>query len=194
MTKPRSICVYCGSSGRGPAVHREAAGEFGRLLAHERITLVYGGGHVGLMGVIADAVLNAGGRVIGVIPEHLMRAEVGHGAVSELVVVPSMHDRKRIMFERSDAFVALPGGPGTLDETFEILTWRQLLLHDKPLVIVNLDGYWNALLALIEHMITMRYATRRVHGLYEVVERVDQILPAIAAAAPSRVATDTDRL
>lgn len=194
MTKPRSICVYCGSSSRGPASHKQAAGELGRLLARENITLVYGGGHVGLMGVIADAVLSNGGHVIGVIPEHLVRAEVGHGAVSELVVVPSMHERKRIMFERSDAFVALPGGPGTLDETFEILTWRQLQLHDKPLVIANLDGYWTKLLALIDHLVETHYATNRVHQLFKVVERIDQILPTIVAAAPSRVLTDTDRL
>jgi uncharacterized protein (TIGR00730 family) len=194
MTKPRAICVYCGSSGRGPPAHREAAIEFGRLLAREGITLVYGGGHVGLMGQIADAVLSNGGRVVGVIPDHLVQTEVGHGAVSELVVVPSMHDRKRIMFERADAFVALPGGPGTLDETFEILTWRQLGLHDKPLIIANFDGYWSKLLALIDHMIETRYATRRIYDLFDVVERVDQILPAIIAAAPSRMKTDSDRL
>src|SRR6185369_2172118 len=138
MVKPRSVCVYCGSSDRGPEPHREAAVKLGQALAREGVELVFGGGRVGLMGVIADAVLSGGGRATGVIPEHLLRAEVGHGRVTELIIVPNMHERKETMFRRADAFIVLPGGPGTLDETFEILTWRQLQLHDKPIVIVDL--------------------------------------------------------
>jgi uncharacterized protein (TIGR00730 family) len=143
---------------------------------------VFGGGRVGLMGVIADAALSAGGRVTGIIPDHLIRAEVGHGSVSELIVVDSMHVRKQTMFQRSDAFAVLPGGPGTLDETFEILTWRQIRLHDKPLVVCNLDGYWDKLLELIDMMIDSKYARPEFQSFYSVVSQVEDILPAIEEA------------
>jgi hypothetical protein len=191
MTDIRSLCVYCGSSDLGPPEHRIAAAKLGQILAKEGVDLVYGGGRVGLMGVIADATLAAGGRVVGIIPDHLIRAEVGHGNVSELIVVDSMHVRKETMFQRSDAFAVLPGGPGTLDETFEILTWRQLRLHDKPVVICNLDGYWDKLLDLVETFIGARYARPEFRDFYTVVSRVEEILPAIEAAhapvLPARV-------
>lgn len=191
MAVIRSLCVYCGSSDLGPPEHRVAAASLGRLLAAAGIELVYGGGRVGLMGIIADAALSAGGRVTGIIPEHLIRAEVGHGTVSELIVVDSMHVRKETMFQRSDAFAILPGGPGTLDETFEMLTWRQLRLHDKPIVICNLGGYWNKLLDLIEMFIEAKYARPEFRDFYTVVDRVEDILPAIEAARapaiPARV-------
>lgn len=191
MAVIRSLCVYCGSSDLGPPEHRVAAASLGRLLAAAGIELVYGGGRVGLMGIIADAALSAGGRVTGIIPEHLIRAEVGHGTVSELIVVDSMHVRKETMFQRSDAFAILPGGPGTLDETFEMLTWRQLRLHDKPIVICNLGGYWNKLLDLIEMFIEAKYARPEFRDFYTVVDRVEDILPAIegarAPAIPARV-------
>lgn len=191
MTAIRSLCVYCGSSDLGPPSHRLAAARLGRILAAKGIELVFGGGRVGLMGVIADAALSAGGRVTGIIPDHLIRAEVGHGAVSELIVVDSMHVRKETMFQRSDAFAVLPGGPGTLDETFEILTWRQIRLHDKPLVVCNLDGYWDKLLELIDMMIDSKYARPEFRTFYSVVSQVEDILPAIeearAPAIPARV-------
>jgi uncharacterized protein (TIGR00730 family) len=191
MAVIRSLCVYCGSSDLGPPEHRVAAASLGRLLAAAGIELVYGGGRVGLMGIIADAALSAGGRVTGIIPEYLIRAEVGHGTVSELIVVDSMHVRKETMFQRSDAFAILPGGPGTLDETFEMLTWRQLRLHDKPIVICNLGGYWNKLLDLIEMFIEAKYARPEFRDFYTVVDRVEDILPAIegarAPAIPARV-------
>ena len=171
MSQVRSICVYCGSSDRGPAAHRAAARHLGRLMAESGIQLVFGGGRVGLMGTIADSAMQAGGRVVGIIPEHLVRAEVGHADVSELIVVANMHTRKEIMFTRADGFVVLPGGPGTLDELFEILTWRQLGLHDKPVVIVNLDGYWDTLIALIESMIETDYARPSFRDFYTVVGR-----------------------
>jgi len=116
------------------------------------VTLVYGGGRVGLMGLMADACLQAGGAVVGVIPEFLRRWEVGHGAVTELVVVDNMHQRKQTMFDRSDAFAILPGGLGTLDETFEILTWKQLRLHDKPIALIDVAGYWRPFTALFDHV------------------------------------------
>lgn len=151
-------------------------------MAEAGIDLVYGGGRVGLMGVIADAVIAANGRVIGVIPDHLVRKEVGHGQASELIVVASMHERKEIMFRRSDAFVVMPGGAGTLDEAFEILTWRQLRLHDKPVIIANLEGYWDPLLALIESTIATGYAQPGFRDLYQVVRDVDAILPLLRGA------------
>lgn len=191
MADIRSLCVYCGSSDLGAPSHRLAAAELGRLLAAEGVELVFGGGRVGLMGIIADAALSSGGRVTGIIPDHLIRAEVGHGNVSELIVVDSMHVRKETMFQRSDAFAILPGGPGTLDEAFEILTWRQLRLHDKPVVICNLDGYWDKLLDLIEMFIEAKYARPEFRDFYTVVKRIEDILPAIEAARapaiPARV-------
>jgi uncharacterized protein (TIGR00730 family) len=182
----RAICVYCGSSNDGPPSHREAAFKFGAQLASEGIDLVYGGGRVGLMGAVADGAITGGGRVVGIIPEHLMRAEVGHGQVSELHVVPSMHVRKEMMFARSDGFAVLPGGPGTLDEMFEILTWRQLSLHDKPLVVCNLDGYWSKLLGAIDGIIESRYAKPSFRDFYRVVDTIDDLLPALRAAPASR--------
>jgi uncharacterized protein (TIGR00730 family) len=191
MTAIRSLCVYCGSSDLGPPEHRIAAATLGRILAAKSIELVFGGGRVGLMGVIADATLSAGGRATGIIPDHLIRAEVGHGSVSELIVVDSMHERKETMFQRSDAFAILPGGPGTLDETFEILTWRQLRLHDKPVVICNLGGYWDKLIELVEMMIAEKYARPEFRDFYTVVDRIEDILPAIdvarAPTIPARV-------
>jgi uncharacterized protein (TIGR00730 family) len=191
MAAIRSLCVYCGSSDQGPPSHRIAAAQLGRILAAEGIELVFGGGRVGLMGVIADAALSAGGRVTGIIPDHLIRAEVGHGSVSELIVVSSMHERKQMMFQRSDAFAVLPGGPGTLDEMFEILTWRQLRLHDKPTVICNLDGYWDKLIDLIETMLATKYARPEFRSFYSVVNQVEDIVPAIeearSPAIPARV-------
>jgi uncharacterized protein (TIGR00730 family) len=194
MARFRSLCVYCGSSDLGAKVHRDAAAALGRLLAAEGVELVFGGGRVGLMGVIADAALSAGGHVTGIIPEHLVRAEVGHGSVSELIIVDSMHVRKETMFQRADAFAILPGGPGTLDEMFEILTWRQLRLHDKPVVICNLGGYWDKLIDLIEMIIAENYARPDFRDFYTVVDRIEDILPAIAAAAPPALEAQPQKL
>jgi uncharacterized protein (TIGR00730 family) len=194
MADPRTVCVFCGSSDLAARSHRLAAARLGRRFAHAGIELVFGGGRVGLMGVIADAALAAGGRVVGVIPDHLVKDEVGHGRVSELIVTRTMHERKQTMFARSDAFVVLPGGPGTLDETFEILTWRQLRLHDKPVVICDLGGYWTPLTALIDHMIRRRYLRPDFRSFYSVVPGVDAVLPALAAAPAPRRPTRTDRV
>jgi uncharacterized protein (TIGR00730 family) len=187
MVRIRSLCVYCGSSNDAPESHRQAARRLGVMLATSGIELVFGGGHVGLMGVIADAALGAGGRVTGVIPEHLVRAEVGHAKVTELVVVKSMHERKETMFVRSDAFAVLPGGFGTLDEFFEVLTWRQLRLHDRPIVLVDLEGYWRPLLRLVDHLVEQRYSRPENRELIRVVGDIDEVLPAIFAEAPPRV-------
>jgi hypothetical protein len=182
-----SLCVYCGSSsGHDPRHAREAA-KFGRILGAACIELVYGGGNIGLMGVVADAALEAGGRVTGVIPTDLKRIELAHGGLDELVVVESMHDRKRRMFERADAFAVLPGGVGTLDETFEIITWRQLGLHGKPIVIVDEGGYWRPLIDLIEHTVQAGFTGPAIRDLFVVVNRVEDVLPAINALPETRV-------
>ncbi len=142
--------------------------------------LIYGGGRVGLMGKVADAVIEGGGQVIGVIPKHLEDAEVGHRGLSELKVVDSMHTRKRMMFDLSDAFVVLPGGPGTLDEAFEVITWRQLQLHDKPVIIVNIDGYWDKLVELFDHVITSGFARPATLQHFSVVNSVGRLFDMLA--------------
>ena len=146
----QSICVFCGSSTGERPEYVQAASDFGRLLAEQGITVVYGGGNVGLMGVLADSALAAGGRVIGVIPQHLVDKELAHSDV-DLRIVGSMHERKALMAELADAFVALPGGIGTFEEFFEILTWSQLGLHSKPCGLLNVAGYYDPLVAMLEH-------------------------------------------
>jgi uncharacterized protein (TIGR00730 family) len=147
----KTVCVFCGSqAGRQPEYER-ATRELARVLLQHDVGLVYGGGHVGLMGALADAMLAGGGRVTGVIPQHLMRPEVAHQDLTELVVVDSMHARKRIMADRSDAFIVLPGGYGTLEEMFEMVTWLQLRLQSKPVGVVNVEGYFDALVRFLEH-------------------------------------------
>lgn len=171
-----SVAVFCGASGGADPAFRAAAEALGRGLAEAGIRLVYGGGRVGLMGAIADAALGAGGRVVGVIPEFLRRWEVAHEGLAELVVTDSMHSRKRRMFELSDAFVALPGGLGTLDETIEIITWRQLKLHDKPVLLCDVLGSAAPLVAAIEAAIAAGFARSEVRGLFEVVPDVPALL------------------
>ena len=182
MTEIKSVCVYCGSSSRVSERYRQLAERLGRLVAARGVDLVYGGGRVGLMGLAADAALAAGGRVVGIIPEHIQQLEVEHTGLSELLVVDSMHTRKRLMFERSDAFVVLPGGLGTLDETVEIITWRQLGLHDKPVVIVDDGDYWQPFIGLIDHMIDSGFARDEHRSLYAVVSSVDAVFDALARA------------
>ena len=184
----KALCVYCGSSGKVRDSHLQAARQLGGLAAEAGVDIVYGGGRVGLMGALAEGALAAGGRVIGIIPQHLEVLEVGHRGASEYLVVESMHERKQLMAERSDAFCALPGGLGTLDETFEIVTWRQLKLHDKPVILVNIEGFWDPLLRLIEHQTAEGYL-RGSEGLIHVVERVEQVLET-AASAPAPTLPD----
>lgn len=147
----RSVCVFCGSQSGARPEYLAAARELGGMLARHGVGIVYGGGHVGLMGAVADAALAAGGRVVGVIPEHLMRPEVAHQSLTELIVVDTMHTRKRLMAERSDAFIVLPGGYGTFEEMFETVTWLQLKLHTKPVGILNVENYFDHLLQFLRH-------------------------------------------
>ena len=153
----KSICVYCGSNAGNRPIYAERAVALGQRIAHEGLALIYGGGNVGLMGLAADAALAAGGEVIGVIPEQLVTWEVAHKGVSRLEVVANMHERKMRMFDLSDAFVALPGGFGTLDEMFEMLTWRQLGIGDKPCAFLDVDDFYAPLLQMIDRMVAERF-------------------------------------
>lgn len=182
MHKFRKICVYCGSSSGGDPAFVAAARRFGRILAENDIGLVYGGGDLGLMGAVAHAVLEAGGHVTGIIPHFLQKKERMLESVQDLLIVEDMHERKRLMFERADAFVALPGGVGTLEELVEQLTWVQLQRHDKPVMIANVGGFWRPLLALLDHMRQQGFIRPQLEARYMVCDTVDQILPQIQAA------------
>ena len=193
MTGIQRVCVYCGSSSRVAEPYREAARRTGRLLGEAGMELIYGGGHVGLMGLTADAALSAGGRVIGIIPDFLHSRELTHKSLSELIVVGSMHERKQRMFERSDAFAILPGGLGTLDETFECMTWKQLGLHDKPIVIVDVEGYWKPLLALLDHALTAGFAPERMRNAVQVVPGPEELIAVLKSAAPPQIPPRPER-
>jgi uncharacterized protein (TIGR00730 family) len=190
MPNIRRLCVYCGSSGAVDRQYREAGTELGACLAAAGIGLVYGGGRVGLMGLLADAALAGGGEVIGIIPSRLRDAELAHPGATEMVVVDSMHERKRLMAEKADAFAILPGGIGTLDETFEILSWKQLGLHDKPILLVDIGGYWATLRALLDDIVTKGFARLEVRELLRVVPTVVALMARLEVdPAPPR---DTD--
>jgi uncharacterized protein (TIGR00730 family) len=183
MSEIKNICVYCGSGdGRNPAF-KATADTFGRLLAENGIGLVYGGGSLGLMGTVARAVLRNGGQVTGIIPEFLTEREQMLRDVQDLVVTPDMHARKRMMFEKADAFVALPGGIGTLEETVEMLTWGQLGRHQKPIALANIDGYWDPLCELLDHMRQEAFIREGLDVGYIVVDRVEELIPRIRRAA-----------
>jgi uncharacterized protein (TIGR00730 family) len=194
MSFESSLCVYCGSGLGVDSRHLEAARDLGRLLAERRIRLIYGGARIGLMGTLADAALAAGGEVVGIIPGHLDKTELGHRGATELIVVDSMHERKYMMFEESDAFAIMPGGLGTLDETFEMLTWRKLGLHDKPIILVDIAGYWRPLLALIDHVIIQGFAAPTDRDLYKVVTNVAELVQAVETAPRPKTAAQPERL
>ncbi len=194
MTQIRSLCVLCGSREGTDPVYRDVAVRLGRLVAEQDVRLIYGGGSIGLMGIIADAVLSAGGEVVGVIPDFLIRSEVGHHDLTDLVITDSMHDRKRRMFEMADAFVVLPGGLGTLDETFELITWRQLRLHDSPIVILDVDGYWAPLISLIDATIAAGFADPATTELFSVVGTPEEVLQTLACVPPAKQEALTSHL
>jgi uncharacterized protein (TIGR00730 family) len=183
MNKIKTVCVYCGS-GPGTNPHFvEAAIAFGKALAEGGIRLVYGGGSIGLMGAVATSVLDHGGTVTGIRPGFLTARENALKRVQELIVTPDMHERKRLMFEHSDAFVALPGGIGTLEELVEQLTWQQLGRHTKPVLLANIDGFWEPLLALLAHMRATQFIRASLAVDILKAERVEDILPRLQAAA-----------
>jgi len=183
MAKKVSICVYCGAHpGRAPA-YEAAASALGAALAAADMRLIYGAGDAGLMGAAARAARAAGGDTFGVIPAHLMRREGARPGLGTFVVTETMHERKKVMLMNADAAVVLPGGAGTLDEFFEVLTWRQLGLHDKPIYLLNAGGYWNPLIALIEHVIAEGFAERTLSAFIEVLPDADAVMAALAARA-----------
>jgi len=175
----KTICVYCGSrEGSSPAI-REAAFELGALMAKENIRLVYGGGSVGIMGIVADSVLDHGGEVIGVIPKGLFRTEKGHQRVTQLIEVASMHERKARMAKEADAFVALPGGLGTLEELAEIATWAQLGIHNKPVAVVNIENFWTPLLQFLDQAVSFGFLDPEKRAIVRDVDSVAAVLEAL---------------
>lgn len=191
MSQIKSVCVYCGASSRSDEKYKVTARETGTKLARSGRTLVYGGGRVGLMGIVADSALQAGGDVIGIIPEHIQNREVEHHGLTELHIVDSMHERKQMMVDRSDAFFVLPGGLGTMDETFEILTWKQLSLHDKPVVVVNAHGYWDPLAGLIDHIVESGFAYEEDRARLKFAASVDDALALLEKEPDSKIKAQT---
>jgi len=183
MNQIKTVCVYCGSGSGSNPRFTEAAIALGKVFAENNIRLVYGGGSVGLMGAVARSVLDHGGSVTGIIPEFLANRERMNANLTELVITPDMHERKRLMFERSDAFVALPGGVGTLEELVEQMTWQQLGRHSKPILLANIDNFWEPLLALLAHMRSAQFIRPNLEVDVLKAERVEDILPRLNAAA-----------
>lgn len=193
MTKQiKQVCVYCSARDAVDVSYIEAAKKLGKILADHDKSLIYGGGSTGLMGAVTDGVIEAGGYVTGIIPEHLRDVEKMHQDVQNLIVVETMHQRKQRMAEMADAFVILPGGFGTMDEFFEILTWRQLGLHDKPILLVNMDGYWAHLISLIEEMLTKKFISPEDITQFVIIDSIDQVLPTLENQPESCVPTRTN--
>lgn len=186
----RNICVYCGSGSGTKPVYAEAARTLGRSMAEQGIGLVYGGASVGLMGEIARATLAAGGQVTGIQPANLPAHEVPLASVQEFIEVPTLHERKMLMFERADAFVALPGGVGTLEELVEQITWVQLGHHRKPVLIANIDGYWTPLLRLFDQMRDLGFISASMNINFHVAEQVEAVIPMLRAALEPAAAGD----
>jgi uncharacterized protein (TIGR00730 family) len=184
LALPRDVCVFCGSQPGNDPAYLEAARATGRLLAGAGIGLVYGGGRTGMMGAVADAAIEAGGRVVGIIPEPLKRREVGHTGLAELIVVRSMHERKQMMADRAGAFVMLPGGFGTFEEFCEILTWAQLGMHDKPCVLVNTKGYYAPLVAMFDLATREGFVHAEHRMLAQAVDGPEDLLDAFDAWTP----------
>ncbi|MGB6537890.1 MAG: TIGR00730 family Rossman fold protein [Xanthobacteraceae bacterium] len=191
MSKINALCVYCGSSPGTDPAFIEAAQAFGRILAENDVRLIYGGGSVGLMGALAHAALDHGGEVTGIIPDFLTKRERPQRLPQELIVTPDMHARKRTMFERADGFVALPGGLGTLEEVVEQLTWVQLGRHKKPILIANINGYWDQLITLVDHMRKTKFVPSTLDVDFLIADRVEDILPKMREAA--RDVTETEK-
>ena len=181
------ICVFCGASPGARPAYREATEELARLLVAEGVGVVYGGGGVGLMGALADAVLAEGGKVTGIIPRALLAREIAHRDVADMRVVGSMHERKALMAELADAFVALPGGIGTLEELFEVYTWAQLGLHEKPCALLNVDGYYDGIAAFLNHAVAERFLREETRGLLMVESDPPALVERLGAYAPREI-------
>lgn len=188
-----SVCVFCGASSGNNPVYREAAITLGRTLAERKLTLVYGGGAVGLMGIVADAVLQAGGEVIGIIPHSLNDLEIGHKGLTRLEVVDGMHARKARMAELADAFIALPGGLGTLEELFEVWTWGQLGYHGKPLGLLEVNGFYSKLTGFLDHLVQENFVREQHRSMLQVNESANDLLDALDAWRPTVLPKWTDK-
>lgn len=182
MTDIKNVCVYCGSSSNVDPAYKEAATRLGNLIAEAGMNVVYGGGRVGLMGLVADGALDKGAKVVGIIPHHIEEREVQHDNLTEMHVVDTMHIRKQMMVDRSQAFAILPGGLGTLDELFEIMTWKQLGLHDKPIIVINMNGYWDKLLELTGNLAKEGFMRDTDMNVITVVDSVDDVVDALKNA------------
>lgn len=184
MARLKRICVFCGSSEGARPAYREAAQRLGELLAERGIGLVFGGGSIGLMGAVADAALSKGGEVIGVMPESLVRREIGHSGVTKLHIVETMHQRKALMADLSDAFIALPGGYGTLEELFEVITWSQLGIQQKPCGLLNIEKYWDGLLAMLDRAVDEGFVRPENSQLILVAQRAEPMLERLIEWTP----------
>jgi hypothetical protein len=188
-----SICVFCGSAPGVYDEHLAAASSLGRLLAEQGLQLVYGGAKAGLMGAVADAALAGGGRVVGVMPRELERYEVAHRGLTELVWTADLHERKQRMAERADAFVVLPGGFGTLEEALEVISWKQMRIFDKPIVLIDTKGFFQPLVALAEAVVRHGFAYKRPDALFTVIPGVEELLPALGRGSPPRAVAGVTR-
>jgi len=177
--KRKTVCVFCGAQNRVPQVHLDMGKEVGKKLAENSISLVYGGGDCGIMGAVANSVMKHGGWVTGIFPESLRNIENEHQGLNKIIIVDTMHTRKELMYMKSDMFIILPGGFGTMDEMFEILTWKQLELHDKPIIIFNHEHYWDHLIALMNNIIDKGFARIETKDLYTVVNTIDELVACI---------------
>lgn len=191
---PFSVCVYCGSRLGNKPGYQALAQALGTAIGQRGWQLVYGGGRAGLMGTVADATLKAGGRVVGVIPESLMKLEVGHAGLTELHVVDSMHSRKQLMAERSDAFIAMPGGIGTFEELFEVWTWRHLGYHDRPLGLLDTEGYWLPMMAFLQHSVAEGFMGADQMTMLRVDDDIERLLDAMAAGSGVDSGVDFTRI
>jgi uncharacterized protein (TIGR00730 family) len=185
MSKPKSLCVYCGSRAGSKPAFAAAAEKLGRTLAGAGVGLIYGGGGVGLMGVIGRTVIEQGGKAVGIVPGFLRKLEMQQEGLTELIVTETMHERKFLMYDMADAFAVLPGGIGTLEELTELLSWRHLRVHEKPIVIINIDHYWDPLLDLFEHAMSEDFAGPGLRREFTVVSRIEDVLPAAGLVLPA---------
>ncbi len=191
---PFSVCVYCGSRTGAQPAYRALAGALGNAIGRRGWQLVYGGGRAGLMGTVADATLAAGGRVVGVIPDSLMKLEVGHAGLTELHVVQTMHQRKQMMAERSDAFIAMPGGIGTFEELFEVWSWRHLGYHQSPLGLLDTQGYWSPMLSFLNHSVAEGFMGPDQMAMLHVADDADALLDQLLAARGTAPSADFARI
>ncbi len=193
MKKVKSVCVYCGTGAKVDQNFKDQAANLGKFLAKEGIDLVYGGGLVGLMGIVSQSSFHAGGKVIGIIPEHIQDKEIRNDDLTEIHVVDNMHTRKKMMMDRSEAFIILPGGFGTLEEAFEVLTWKYLGLHDKPIVFINVNNFYDHLETMVKHMIDVGFTPAWQRSLYHIVDTPEEALIAINAQ-PQHIRPNTDQI